>query len=132
MNPTKFDYLLDTSVLVEIIDRNTAMQSHLTTANDLYISAVALGELLYGAQHSAHPTKGIAEVEALSQTLGLLVVDGITAHAYGIIKHELRQQGQMIPENDIWIAATARQFGLALATRDAHFNRITGLLVEQW
>jgi tRNA(fMet)-specific endonuclease VapC len=132
LSQTKIDYLLDTSVLVEIIDRNAAVQSHLTIANDLYISAVVLGELLYGAQHSANPVKGVAEVEALSQTMGVLTVDGVTASIYGVIKHELRQQGQMIPENDIWISATARQYGLTLATRDMHFNRIANLLVEQW
>jgi tRNA(fMet)-specific endonuclease VapC len=132
LSQTKTDYLLDTSVLLEILDQNAGMQPHLTAANDLYISAVALGELCYGAQNSAHPSQGIADVDALAQTMGLLPVDGITAHVYGVIKRELRSKGQMIPDNDIWIAATARQYDLTLATRDAHFSRVAGLQVEMW
>jgi tRNA(fMet)-specific endonuclease VapC len=132
LSQTNIDYLLDTSVLIEILDQNAAMQPHLATANDLYISAVALGELFYGAQNSTNPAKGTAEVDALSQTMGLLIVDGITARAYGAIKRELRIKGQMIPDNDIWIAAIARQYALTLATRDAHFNRVAGLQIETW
>lgn len=132
LKPTTIDYVLDTSVLIEIIRQNPAIRFHLATAQDLYVSSIALGELYYGAQYSANPAKGIAEIDALAQTLGLLVVDGTTARAYGDIKSELRSMGQMIPDNDIWIAAAARQYGLTLATRDAHFNRIAGLLVEQW
>lgn len=40
--------------------------------------------------------------------------------------------GLLIPDNDIWIAATAAQYGLTLAARDAHFKRISGLSVEMW
>jgi tRNA(fMet)-specific endonuclease VapC len=132
LSQTNINYLLDTSVLIEILDQNPAMQPHVATANALYISAVALGELWYGAQNSANPAQGIAEVDALSQTLRLLAVDGITARVYGDIKRELRSKGQMIPDNDIWIAATARQYGLMLAMSGAYFNRIAGLWVQMW
>jgi tRNA(fMet)-specific endonuclease VapC len=37
-----------------------------------------------------------------------------------------------IPENDIWIAATAIQFGLTLISRDNHFVFVDNLSVEQW
>ena len=33
---------------------------------------------------------------------------------------------------DIWIVAVARQHGLTLVSRDAHFQQIEGLLVEAW
>jgi tRNA(fMet)-specific endonuclease VapC len=38
----------------------------------------------------------------------------------------------MIPENDLWISATAMQYQLVVATRDAHFNRVAGLQVDMW
>jgi tRNA(fMet)-specific endonuclease VapC len=37
-----------------------------------------------------------------------------------------------MPDNDLWIAATAIQYNITLAAHDAHFDWITGLLVEQW
>ncbi len=50
----------------------------------------------------------------------------------GKIKNYLRQKGLPIPENDIWIAATARQYNLTLVSRDAHFGNIENLHVESW
>ena len=38
----------------------------------------------------------------------------------------------MLPDNDLWIAATAIQYGLTLAARDHHFTWIAGLMLEQW
>ena len=51
---------------------------------------------------------------------------------YRRIKAELRVKGKMIPDNDIWIAATAFQYDLILATRDGHFQHINGLRIEAW
>ncbi|HEY4572503.1 MAG TPA: PIN domain-containing protein [Thermoanaerobaculia bacterium] len=42
------------------------------------------------------------------------------------------RKGRPIPENDIWIAASARQHGLTLATRDGHFDDVDGLITETW
>jgi predicted nucleic acid-binding protein len=36
------------------------------------------------------------------------------------------------PENDIWIAATAKQHGLTVASRDSHFDYIDGLSIQHW
>ncbi|WP_154650435.1 PIN domain-containing protein [Geotalea daltonii] len=41
----------------------------------------------------------------------------------------LRQKGRPIPSNDLWLAASALQHGLALAIFDNHFNTISGLLL---
>lgn len=41
----------------------------------------------------------------------------------------LRRKGKPIPANDMWIAASAREHGLMVLTRDAHFRDIDGLLV---
>jgi len=51
---------------------------------------------------------------------------------YGRVKNELHRKGTPIPENDVWIAALALQHGLAVATRDRHFDAVDGLCVEAW
>ena len=38
----------------------------------------------------------------------------------------------MLPDNDLWIAATAIQYGLTLAARDNHFTWIAELTLEEW
>jgi tRNA(fMet)-specific endonuclease VapC len=59
-------------------------------------------------------------------------VDAITAQHYGRIRNDLRAIGRPVPENDLWIAAIARQHGLTLVTRDQHFQHIVGLSLEMW
>ncbi len=39
----------------------------------------------------------------------------------------LKSKGTPIPTNDIWIAASAMQHGLALASLDNHFTQVAGL-----
>jgi len=47
----------------------------------------------------------------------------------GRIERELAEHGQRLGENDNWIAATARTWGLRLVTRDEAFTRVPGLTV---
>lgn len=125
-------YLLDSSVLVLSLKGVTAIRQRLSDAAALYVSTVALGELYYGAEHSVHVEKSIAEVDKLIDTIPILIADNDTARIYGRIKHEQRNKGLMLPDNDLWIAATAFQYDLILAARDQHFTWIAGLSLEQW
>jgi tRNA(fMet)-specific endonuclease VapC len=43
----------------------------------------------------------------------------------------LRSLGKPIPENDIWIAAIAKEYDLILITRDKHFNHIKSITIQQ-
>ena len=51
---------------------------------------------------------------------------------YGQIKNALKMKGRPLPENDVWIAAIARQHKLPLVTQDAHFSHIDNLHIESW
>ncbi len=62
----------------------------------------------------------------------MLVCDEETARFYGVVKHSLLRKGRPIPENDMWIAASAWQHGLTVATRDGHFDFVDDLSVEHW
>jgi tRNA(fMet)-specific endonuclease VapC len=55
-----------------------------------------------------------------------------TAYEYGLIRNELRLKGLPIPENDLWLSATARQHDLTLVSRDRHFEYVDGLVIERW
>jgi len=62
----------------------------------------------------------------------LLLPTAETANLYGQIRSALARAGTPIPENDIWIAALAKEFQLPLAARDSHFDLIAGLQVLKW
>ena len=44
----------------------------------------------------------------------------------------LKQQGRLLPDADIFIAAVALTYNLTLVTADKHFDRIEDLKVENW
>ena len=127
-------YLLDSSVLVLLLKQDAMVSQRLAEVGraSFYVSAVAVGELYYGAEHSIYVEKSRADVDALTRTMTLLVVDTTTAQKYGLLKHEQRIRGLMLPDNDLWIAATAFRYGLTLIARDRHFMWISELPVEQW
>ena len=62
----------------------------------------------------------------------IILPDEATADLYGQIKTDLSAAGKMIPENDVWIAAVAKQYDLPVATRDRHFSFVLGLTVLDW
>ncbi|HET6231442.1 MAG TPA: type II toxin-antitoxin system VapC family toxin [Longimicrobiaceae bacterium] len=124
--------LLDTSVVVDLFSKVPSVERLLKSAEAVYLPSIVLGELLYGAESSRRIAEGLAQVEAFAESTIPLACDHETARFYGKIKNGLRAKGRPIPENDIWIAALARQHGITLATRDAHFREIDGLPLLSW
>lgn len=59
--------------------------------------------------------------------MGVIDIDSQIAQSYGKIKNGLFQKGKPIPENDIWIAATAIAKEMTLASYDKHFENVDGL-----
>ena len=58
--------------------------------------------------------------------------DPEAARFYGAVKQELKKKGKPIPENDIWIAALAKEHQMILVTQDQDFNFIENLARENW
>jgi predicted nucleic acid-binding protein len=60
----------------------------------------------------------------------ILGIDRDVAWRAGQLSRQLRSGGQVIGDNDLWIAATALHHKLALVTANAqHFQRVGGLQV---
>src|SRR5215211_7215229 len=106
------NYLLDTSVLIELFAQDTDVLARLEKAESTFIPSIALGELHYGARKSSRIEKNLEQLEKLASQAVIVPCDAETSYWYGIVKEGLRKAGQPIPENDIWIAAIAFQHGL--------------------
>ncbi|MGH8471275.1 MAG: type II toxin-antitoxin system VapC family toxin, partial [Gammaproteobacteria bacterium] len=125
-------YLLDTNIVIAIFAAEPAVLQRVATVDEVFVPAIALGELYYGARKSARSEANINRIDEFAGAMAILGCDGATARHYGRIKDELRAKGRPIPENDIWIAAVATQYGLTVVSRDDHFANIAGLPVEVW
>jgi tRNA(fMet)-specific endonuclease VapC len=63
---------------------------------------------------------------------GVVPVNSAIAEAYSAIRYDLKVRGRALPDNDLWIAATAMANGCILVSHDAGFRHITGLKLEDW
>ena len=124
--------LIDSSVAIAAFRNNEVVLRRLARVQAV-VTMTILAEFYYGAYRAAQTGRQLAYIAGLIGNSVLLTGDRETADRYGALKHALRQQGMLIPENDLWIAAAALRHGLPLATRDTqHFGRVSGLDVELW
>ena len=125
-------FILDTNIVIALFAGDTVVKEHLRLAEEVFLSSIVLGELYFGAQKSGQIEANLKRIDELATSTSVLVCDAETARRYGGIKNALRLKGRPIPENDIWISAMAKQYGLVLVTRDIHFDEIQDLNIENW
>jgi tRNA(fMet)-specific endonuclease VapC len=124
--------LLDTNIVIALFAGEERVRDRVAQAQEVFLPCTVPGELYYGARKSRHAAANPARINEFATAAAVLACDATTAQCYGQTKDGLRSKGSPIPENDVWIAAVARQYGLPLATRDEHFNVVDGLVVENW
>jgi tRNA(fMet)-specific endonuclease VapC len=126
--PTPGRVALDTSGAVAILRGVPTARSTVAGLSFLGLPVIALGELCYGAERALRSTEERAAVSRLVERCTILPVSSDVAEQYGRVKAALARQGTPIPENDIWIAATAIHYDLTLLTTDQdHFSKVQGL-----
>ena len=87
-------FLLDTSVVVDLFRKDTAVEQRTRDAAVIYLASIALGELYYGArksrQYGARKSRQVAQgviyVDQFATRNIVLDCDIETARRFGIIK----------------------------------------------
>jgi len=129
-------FLLDTNICIYIRRKRpeeVLRRFRRLKAGEAVLSVITFGELLYGAEKSAQRAAALELLRELAQELPVLGLPETAAAAYGAIRAELERRGQMIGNNDLWIAAHARAAGLTLVTNnEREFRRVRGLRLENW
>ena len=129
-------YLLDTNICIYIAKHNppavrTRFERH--AANELAMSVVTLGELRHGAEKSQAREKALATLNRLEASIQVAPLTETAGEHYGQIRAALETRGQIIGNNDLWIAAHARAEGWILVTNnESEFKRVEGLQLENW
>ena len=99
----------------------------------MYIPAVVLGELFFGAAKSGRPSENIAQIDRFAAGRSVIASDLEVAREHGRLKQYLRQRGRPLPENDIWIGGRGNaRHGMILVTRDRHFDEVEDLQTADW
>jgi tRNA(fMet)-specific endonuclease VapC len=129
-------YMLDTNICIYIRqERPEAVLRRFRRLRlgEAALSVITYGELLYGAARSTQRAMALERLRELLHWLPALPLPETAAEAYGTIRAELAAKGEMIGNNDLWIAAHAMAAGLVLVTNnEREFRRVRGLKVQNW
>ena len=125
-------FLLDTNIVIALFAEDPSVLEHMERAEEVFVPCIVLGELYFGVRKSGRVQQNLRRIDEFAFSSAVLACDLDTAREYGEIKGALQAKGRLIPENDIWIAAIARQHDLTLVTRDEHFKEVKHLKVEVW
>lgn len=128
-------YLLDTNIISAVLNRNKAVEKKLeeiAVDNRICFSIISYYEILRGLL-SVNATRKMKHFNDLCEEISVLLLDslGIADQASQIFV-SLKKQGELIQDADILIAATALLHNMIIVTDDKHFQRISGLIVENW
>jgi tRNA(fMet)-specific endonuclease VapC len=123
--------LLDTNFYTAFKSNQQEAVRIIQEAELVGINVIVIGELLAGFRAGSKENVNRRELDLFldSPRVDLFLVDDETAEYYAKLFQDLKRKGTPIPSNDMWIAASAIQHGLWLATKDEHFRSVDGLLL---
>ena len=124
--------LLDTSAYIAFLKGHPGIKQAIQKADEINLNPVVMGELLAGFMKGrrAAQNREILREFMGSPRVRLMAIDEETSERYAAIFNYLREKGAPIPTNDLWIAATAMQFGLRVVTTDRHFQQVPQVMAE--
>ena len=129
-------YVLDTDHCIELLRGNPKIVSKFKSLRKdivLYTTIITIAELLYGAYRLPNPQERLKEVDAFQEDIEVLSLEVAAAKVYGRLKAELAQRGEILADNDLFIASITLSRGLVLVTHNSqHYKRISELNSEDW
>lgn len=127
--------MIDTSALIALQRGGAAWEAGLAAVADepAVLPAIVYAELSVGVHLADSPLRAehrLRRIEALAARCPVVDFDRGIAARWAELYAALSRQGEMIPANDLAIAATALslEFGVLLGPKDeAHYRQVPGL-----
>lgn len=128
-------YMLDTNIVIYTMKNRPDHMKKVFNQHQgqMCISAITLGELVFGAEHSQQVERNLIDIENMVSRLDVLPFGDKAAYHFGQVRAELYSIGKPIGPYDMMIAGHARSSGLKLVTNNIkEFEGVQGLQVENW
>ena len=121
--------LLDSNAYSRLMRGDDQTAAVVRDATEILMSAVVIGELLYGFRNGSRFDRNVADLRSFLDNpyVSFVPVGPISADRYSRIAAALRAKGNPIPTNDVWIAAHAMETGADLVSADRHFEAVDGI-----
>ena len=121
---------LDTNAYSSLRRGNERLLGLLNECDEILMPAATYAELTYGFLRGGKLNENELLLNSFLEEdhVSFQPVTQSIAERWGYVKAALAQKGTPIPENDIWIAATALETGARLISYDHHFDLVGGLI----
>jgi tRNA(fMet)-specific endonuclease VapC len=145
-------YLLDTNHCSRLFQGHPSIINKLKKLEEAPIATCVIvrGELIFMGQKSERKAENLHQIHQFLDDILVYPIDDETANIYGTLKAAIlerfgpKEKAQRrktkttklgFSENDLWIAAIAKRYGLTVVSADSDFERlkeVEELFVEQW
>ena len=129
-------FLLDTNICIYIRRRRPPgllARFERLKLGEAVLSVITYGELIYGVEKSQFREQATKQLAELAGLVPVMELPPQAGEFYGAIRASLEARGEIIGNNDLWIAAHAKAAGLTLVTNnEREFRRIQGLKMQNW
>jgi predicted nucleic acid-binding protein len=94
------------------------------------LSFTTVGELYFGAASRGWGRQRVADLDSAIRPYLILPYSVEMARLWGMLKADVRRRGLTVPDNDLWIGATALHYEIPLLTNNRrHFEQIDRLVL---
>ena len=129
-------HYLDTNACIDYLRGESAELSRRLLAvapSSVKIASIVEAELRLGAAKSRDPVRATAVVDAFLAPYEVVPFCTRAAKTYAEVRADLEHRGQPIGPNDLVLCATVLvQKGVLVTHNTREFDRVTGLVVEDW
>ncbi len=96
----------------------------------LALSFITVGELLTWPRLKGWGEAKTKELESRITRAGVIPYDELLCQTYADLRAQLLKVGRPVPDNDLWIAATAVRHSIPLISHNRkHYDEIPGLIL---
>ena len=123
--------VIDTNVLIELFEHNYQLPDMFRKYDHIHLPATVIGEYRAGitdSQLGRMNSRKLADY-LKHETVDAVPITDATAEVYAKVFNALKARGRPIPQNDMWIAASALEHGADILTYDEHFRAVPMLTV---
>ena len=128
-------YILDTDICIYWLKGNEHIEQKILSGgiDNIFVSFITVSELYYGAYKSERVDENLTMMRKLTDRINVIESDDAIIEAFGKLKASLENDGLIIDDADMFIAACALVHRLTMVTNNTkHFKRIKGLKLDNW